>query len=72
MKTIVILATLALIPATAMASTCKKGQTQISCANVEGKQREFFCWKGKPKAKKMEKICKSVAKSQATKKAKKS
>ncbi|EQC50089.1 putative lipoprotein [Bacteriovorax sp. BSW11_IV] len=69
MKVLLFAALCTLAPNMAMAMSCKKGQNVISCSNVQGKQRESFCWKGQPKAQKLEKICKSQAKVKKNKKA---
>jgi hypothetical protein len=49
-------------------SKCKKKYTEVSCAEVEGAKREYFCWKGKLADEKRDKICKSEKKKRKHKK----
>lgn len=47
---------------------CKKKHTQVSCADIEGAKREYFCAKGKVSAEKTAKRCKTEMKKGKAKK----
>lgn len=47
---------------------CKKNYQEVSCSEVEGAKREYFCAKGSVKEKKIIKACKAQSRKKKAKK----